>query len=218
MAEERPKRQRGCFFYGCLTVTILLLIVLAGGLAGFHYARRMFNDFTDSQPLAMPPVRLSQAEIDKLQQRIDRFRNDVRQGQNSPPLTLTADEINALIATDPDLKELKGKLYLTVESGQLKGRISVPMEQVGLPVFHGRYLNANGIFSVSLRNGSLHVAPVALTSIKGRPVPDIYMDKIRRHNLAENMNGDARAHAALDKLADIQVKGNQLILVPRKAQ
>jgi hypothetical protein len=92
------------------------------------------------------------------------------------------------------------------------------MEQVGLPVFHGRYLNANGIFSVSLRNGSLDVAPVALTSIKGRPVPDIYMDKIRRHNLAENMNSDARAHAALDKLADIQVKENQLILVPRKAQ
>jgi hypothetical protein len=44
------------------------------------------------------------------------------------------------------------------------------------------------------------------------------MDKIRRHNLAENMNSDARAHAALDKLADIQVKENQLILVPRKAQ
>jgi hypothetical protein len=217
MVDERPKARRGCLFYGCLTGTILLLIVLAGGLAGFRYFRKMFNDFTDSQPLAMPAVRLTQAEIDKLQQRIDQFRNAVRQGESSGPLALTSDEINALIATDPDLKELKGKLYVTIEAGQLKGRISAPMEQVGLPVFRGRYLNGNGTFSVSLRNGALHVVPVSLSSVKGRPVPEVYMDKIRRQNLAQNMNDDARARAALDKLADIQVKENQLILVPKKS-
>jgi hypothetical protein len=91
------------------------------------------------------------------------------------------------------------------------------MEHVGLPVFRGRYLNGNGTFSVSLRNGALHVVPVSLTSVKGRPVPEVYMDKIRRQNLAQNMNNDARARAALDQLADIQVKENQLILVPKKS-
>jgi len=92
------------------------------------------------------------------------------------------------------------------------------MEQVGLPVFRGRYLNGDGTFSISLRNGTLHVVPVALTSVKGRPVPEVYLDKIRRHNLADAMNSDARAQAALDRLAEIQVKDNQLILVPKNTQ
>src|SRR6266404_3546892 len=153
MAEQRPKARRGCFFYGCLTGVTLLLIVLAGFLAGYRYARKMFNDFTDSKPLPLPTVQLSQPQLDELQQRIERFREAVRQRQPAAPLALTANEINALIATDPDLKELKGKLYVTIEGGQLKGRISVPMEQVGLPVFRGRYLNGDGTFSVSLRNG-----------------------------------------------------------------
>ena len=216
MANERPSSRRGCLFYGCLTGVLLLLIALAGGLAGYRYARKMFNDFTDSQPLAMPPVQLTQPQIDQLQQRIEAFRQAVRQSESTPPLALTADQINALIATDPDLKALKGKIYVAIEGGQLKGRLSVPMEQLGLPMFRGRYLNANGAFTVSLRNGQLQVTAITLTSAKGRTVPEIYMDKIRRHNLAQDMNSDARIQVALDRIADIQVKDNQLILVPKK--
>ena len=81
--------------------------MLAGFLAGYRYARKMFNDFTDSKPLPLPTVQLSQPQLDELQQRIERFREAVRQRQPAAPLALTANEINALIATDPDLKELK---------------------------------------------------------------------------------------------------------------
>jgi len=217
MGNEPPRARRGCLFYGCLTGVVLLLIALAGGLAGYRYARKMFNDFTDSQPLAMPPVRLTQPQIDQLQQRIEAFRQAVRQGESPAPLALTADQINALIATDPDLKALKGKISISIEGRQLKGRLSVPMEQLGLPMFRGRYLNANGVFTISLRNGQLHVTPIALTSAKGRTVPEIYMDKIRRHNLAQDMNSDARVRVALERVADIQVSDNQLMVVPKKA-
>src|SRR5580765_455898 len=122
----------------------------------------------------MPAVRLTQPEIEKLQQRIDRFRDSIRQGQSTSPLMLNADQINALIATDPDLKVLKGKLYVTIEGGQLKGQISMPMEEAGLPVFRGRYLSGVGTFSISLRNGMLHITATAIESANGRPVPEIY--------------------------------------------
>jgi len=62
----------------------------------------MFNDFTDNKPAFLPPVGMSRAQIDEIEQRIDVFRQTVRKGRATPPLTLSSDEINALIATDPD--------------------------------------------------------------------------------------------------------------------
>jgi hypothetical protein len=218
MVEQHAKQRRGCFFYGCVTSTILLLVALAGALAGYHYFRKMFNDFTSSQPLTMPPVRLTQPEIEKLQQRIDRFRDSVRQGEPAGPLALNADQINALIATDPDLKALKGKLYVTIEGGQLKGQISVPMEEAGLPIFRGRYLSGIGTFNILLRNGMLHITATAIQSTKGKPVPEVYMEKVRRQNLARDINSDTRAQAALDRIADIQIKETNLIIVPKKSE
>src|SRR5580765_4885046 len=101
----------------------------------------------------MPAVRLTQPDIEKLQQRIDRFRDSIRQGQSTSPLMLNADQINALIATDPDLKALKGKRYVTIEGGQRTGQISMPRGEAGLPGFRGGYLSGVGTFSISFRNG-----------------------------------------------------------------
>ena len=85
----------------------------------------------------LPPVRLSRPEIDQLQQRIDKYRQAVRQGKPTEPLKFTADELNALIATDPDLKPLKEKLYVTLSGNQIEGQLSVPMETVGLVSIQG---------------------------------------------------------------------------------
>src|SRR5207247_6472805 len=41
-ATQPPARQRGCFFYGCIT---LLTLVLVMGVAGFFVARHLLNKF-----------------------------------------------------------------------------------------------------------------------------------------------------------------------------
>src|SRR5262249_9073466 len=141
MAEQQPaKRRRGCLFYGCIGGLVLMLMLVVGLLIGLRYARKLINDFTDTQPMPLPTVQMSREQIDQLQQRIETFRTTVKASQPVDPLTLTSDEINALIATDPDLQVLKGKLYVTLENDQLKGQLSVPMESMGLHLFKGRYL------------------------------------------------------------------------------
>src|SRR6185436_10902493 len=113
MDEQSSKPRKDFLRYGCLVGLVLLLMVILGGLFGLYYAKKMFKDFTDAAPAVLPQVRLSRDEINRVQQRIDNFRQAVRQGKTAEPLKLTADEINALIATDPDLAVLKGKLYVT---------------------------------------------------------------------------------------------------------
>jgi hypothetical protein len=215
MGEEQTKQRRGCLFYGCIVAAVLMALALVGALVGYRYAKKMVRDFTEPAPMVLPTVQMAPADLDKLQLRVEQFREAVRQGDSvPPPLTLNSTEINALIATDPDLSALKRKLFVTLTNSQVKGLLSIPMEQVGLPMFKGRYLNGEGMFTISFRNGHLYINAMKLT-VKGRVIPEPYMDKIRQQNLAENMNQDPRGKAALSRLKDIQVKDDQLMIVPK---
>ena len=204
-------------FYGCIMGSLLLVVVLVAGLAGFRYFKKMFNDFTDTKPMVLPKVQLPQPEMDALQRRVETFRDAVRLGQPTGPLALTPDEINALIGSDPDLQELKGKLYVSIQDDQLSGQVSVPMDQLGLPIFRGRYLNGTGAFELSFRNGILRITPQSFV-VRGKPVPEMYMEKIRKQNLAGDINHNARAQVAMDKLQDIKIKEGKLVLVPKGKQ
>src|SRR5258707_5547190 len=192
MMDETSKRRRGCMFYGCIMGSLLLVVVLVAGLAGLRYFKKMFNDFTDTKPMALPKVHLPQAEMDALQQRVETFRDAVRLGRPTGPLTLSSDEINALIGSDPDLHELKGRLYVSIDGDQLNGQVSMPMEQIGLPVFRGRFLNGTGTFELFFRNGMLRITPQKFV-VRERAVPEMYMEKIRKQNLAGDLNHNARA-------------------------
>jgi hypothetical protein len=61
-----PKKPRGCFFYGCITGLVLLLLMVLGLLLGVYYFKKMVNQFTDTKPLALPVVQMSPAEIKAL--------------------------------------------------------------------------------------------------------------------------------------------------------
>src|SRR5262245_10020696 len=127
--DQPVKRRRGCLFYGCLTSCILVLVVLTGLILGYL---KILNSFTDKNPTTLPTVDMSEADKQQVRQRVDAFRNDVRSAHQTQPLALTGNEINALIETDPNLKALKGKVYVAIEGDQVKGQVSVPAADVGL--------------------------------------------------------------------------------------
>src|SRR5207244_677439 len=154
-------------------------------------------------------------EVQQRRRQLEACRESVRAGRSTAPLALTSDEINALIATDPDLQPLKGKLYVTLENDHIKGQLSVSMDEAGLPMFRGRYLNGSGTLSLSLRTGILRLTAQEI-AIKGKPLPDLYMQDIRKQNLARNINNNPRASVALDRLDSIEVKDGKLIIVPKK--
>ena len=115
--QKQGKKRRGCLFYGFIMGTALLIFVVLEVLA----ALRGFLAVTDKIPVPVPDVKMSQPEIDKVRKRVDAFREAVRAHQATGSLSLAADEINALIKSDPDLEPLKGKLYVVEMQGdQLK--------------------------------------------------------------------------------------------------
>jgi hypothetical protein len=210
---QAKKSGRGCFFYGFLVVAVLLLVVVFAAVMGVRYARSLVTQITDTEPMALPSVEMSEADINRLQRRIERFRVSIQRGEAVAPLAVTADEINALIATDPDLATFRGRLYVFIEGGQLRAHMSVPAPDLGLEMLRGRYVNATGTFAVALRDGHLRVNAVAL-SARGKPVPENIMRRVRAVNIARELNDDPRMAGGLEHLSAIEVKDDQMLIVP----
>lgn len=216
-ATSTTKARRGCLFYGCLTGVVCALAILLAGLLGLQQFRSMLNNYTDTQPMPLPEVPVSPAVLDQLLRRVEDFRDDLRAGRTPPPLILSAPEVNALIANDPELKPLRGKFYVLLNSNQMRAQVSLPMEDLGLIRFRGRYLNGTASLEIALHKGILFVFATDFTA-KGRPVPAAYMNVIRRQNLAAQANENARASVALNLLQSIEIKNSQLVVTPKNNQ
>ena len=100
-------------------------------MVGLHYVRKVVNQFTEAQPIELPAVQMSQSEIDKLKQRVETFQKAVREQSPAEPFVLAGDDINALIASLPELKAFKGKFYVSLEGDHVKGEVSVPLREMG---------------------------------------------------------------------------------------
>ena len=214
MNGQAPKPRRGCFFYGCISGLVLLVIVLGGLLVGFYYVKKMVNRFTDTKPMELPTLQMSKEEIAQVKQRFEAFQQAVREERATKPLELTADDINALIASGAEPEALKGKLYVGLEADQVRGEVSVPLQDVGLTMFKGRYLNGSATFHVGFRDGVLIVTPQTFL-VKGRPVPEVYMQQIRKENFAAGLTNEPNAVAVLKGLQDIEVKEGKVVIVPK---
>jgi hypothetical protein len=215
MTEAAAKPRRGCFFYGCATGLVLLVLALGAIMIGLRYVKKMVNQYTDSAPMELPTVQMSRSEVDQLKQRFEAFQQAVREQRSVPPLELTSDDLNALIAGVSDQQALKGKFYLSVESNQLKGQVSLPLQDLGVSLFKGRYLNGTASFNVSFRNGALSVTPQAVI-VKGKPLPESFMQELRKENLAARQTTNAGTAAVLRGLEDIQLKDTKVVVVPKE--
>lgn len=217
MTNPQQKQRRGCFFYGILAAAVLAAVTLLGAYLGLRYAKRLVTQLTDDRPKQLPFVHLSDTQMFQLHDRVNSFGEDIRDGQNVAPLELSPDEVNALIETDPGLAALKGHVYISIETNQLKAQISFLAQDLGLeaPPLHNRYVNANGLFDAGLTNDELRITAESLM-VKGKPVPRHIMRQVTAQNLAAKFNADPKVAAGLKKLQAIQVKDGKLVIVPKK--
>jgi hypothetical protein len=209
------KQRRGCLFYLGIIAVISLVMLALGAFFGLRYAKGMVNQLTDAEPMKLPTVQLPEAQMFQLHDRVTTFRDGVRDGDAVEPLELSADELNALIETDPMLAPLKNHLFVIINSNQLSAQISFRAEDVGLMRLQGRYVNATGVFDVAIRTNELQITADSL-SVRGKLVPRNIMREVSAENLADRFNQDPKVSAGLKKLQAIEVKDGKLVIVPKK--
>ena len=195
-ADQPPPKRHGCFFTGCM-ISLVLLVLIGGSLfigLGFLVNRvnKFIMEYTETSPMVLPHVEMSAGELRALKARVDVFGQALEAHTNTAPLVLTDREINALFADSQAVKDLnlQNRFYVSLEGEQIKGQISLPLEEyTRLPFIKtkGRYLNGSGTFKAVLTNDTLSVVIQSL-EVKGRPVPEKPLSQLQSQNLADQLN------------------------------
>ena len=124
-----------------------------------------------------------------------------KQKTNTKQLSLSAADLNALIARHP---KLKNKLVVKIEDGIIAGDLSLPLDEY-LPGGKGRFFNGSGTFDVSLEDGTLVVRLID-AMVGEQPIPPAVMSGIRKQNLASEFQKDPKASRAIRKFDRIEVR------------
>jgi len=214
-----PKKH-GCFFYGCIISLILLLVLAVGLFFGARYAlsrlNRLVAQYSDTSPMPLPTVELPSDEMKALLDRISAFSDALDAHTNPAPLILTGPQVNALLATRPELAAFKGKFFVSFDGVLTKAQISLPLESLPkLPMVDtkGRFLNGSGTFNVSINNGVLSVILSSL-EVKGQTAPPSFIAAFQNNNLAQNAN--ASTNATVLRQIDSLLVTNSTLLIQAK--
>ena len=208
-----PRKGRGCLFYGCLTCVVLLLIMVVLAVVAVRFIKNQVNTYTDTQPMKLPRVEMTDADYQQLERRVKAFGAAMEQGTPIEPLMLTERDLNALIARAANMKELADKVYVSVNGTEVRGQVSIPLSRLGW-LGRGRYLNGEATFNVSLENGVLIVTAREI-KVKGKPLPETFMSQLRRENLAKEAYKNPKNAEAIRQLDTIQVQESQVLIKAR---
>jgi len=209
-SEGAPAKKRGCLFYGCLSTIILGLLVVALFVAGFFVAKRFVNNlvalYTDTQPELIESVTYAAADREALKQRLEAFTVAVDSGKGGQELVLSAEDLNVLIAESP---ELKGKIFIMIEEDKLRGKVSVPLKDIGPLKLNGRYLNGTATLKASLTNG---VVDLRLDDIlvRSNALPARIVNELKKQNLAKEYQNDPKQQQEIQKYESIRLQDGKV--------
>lgn len=202
------RKQHGCLFYGCLITAILafitILCIALGTYFLYRFTTRIVEQYTDTAAMELPKSNLDEAQIQTLKKRVEDFKKATEEGREDT-LTLTGDELTALLQSDAKLKD---RIAVAVEGDKLKGQVSLPFDFPGLG---RRYFNGAVTLKASLENGDLRVT-LDQAEVKGQPVPENVMEHLRKENLAKDAYDKEENARVLRRIKSLEIKDGKIII------
>jgi hypothetical protein len=207
-----PAKQRGCFFYGCLSLAILSLVVALFIGVGVYFAKRymdgLVNDYTSATPEKIEELVYPEPKMRELQTRLDSFRQGVDKGTEGLELVLSADDLNALISQNRDLK---GKIFVKIDDDQVRGQVSAPLPDIPVIKLKGRYLNGSAAFKIALKDGRLDVR-IDQVIVKDKPVPPVILDELKKQDLAKEMQKNPEANKVMNQIESLEIRDGKVFI------
>lgn len=219
-----PKKH-GCFFYGCITSLVVLLLAGVSIFFIARYAMHQINAMvvqnTATSPMAVETVDLPPAELKALQARVEAFTTAMKAHAHPAPLVLTGPEVTTLLTSNPQMQPFRNGISIAFNGDEIDAQLSLPLDAVAakLPALKtfdvaGRYLNGNGTFKASISDGKLFVFVQSLT-VKGRPIPENILSVLQQQNLANGFNQSANP-SPFAQYESIEVTNSTAIVTPKQ--
>jgi hypothetical protein len=212
--EPPPKKGMGCFARGCLILAVFVVLLVIAGFAGIYWgmhsqsavARGLFfltkiHAVADT-PAPVPEFKATDAGIEEVQQRWQKFEETVRERQPAE-IELSGTDLNTLIAANRDLA---GKAFASIEGNRLHLQVSIPLARFVGPA--GHYFNAEVALQTDAAESLEHPQLTRIT-VNNEPVPEDLLDwKYRSRRFRDYLSEYMDAYRS----GSIEVRDGKLIL------
>jgi len=213
--EAPPQRKGlGCFGRGCLILLVFLIVLaiacFAGMYWGLHRNSALFygsywmakTGSLAQAPTPVPEFNPSNQQIQLVQEHWQDFEQKTRAGQ-SAEIELSADDINALIATS---EGVHGKVFVSIDRDQFRLQLSVPIGE-----FFGRegyYFNGDVVIELE-GTQSLDGPRFRRVMINGQQVPTDFLNwKYRFRQLREYLAEQGNAY----EIGTVEIRDSKVVV------
>jgi hypothetical protein len=216
---EAPPRRKGlgCFARGCLILLVFAIVLAIAGFAGLYWGLHRHSALfygsywlaktrsLAQTPTPVPEFSAPDQQFQLVRERWQDFEQKTRASQPAE-IELSADDINALIATT---EGLRGKVFASIDGNQLRLQVSVPIGGVlGRP---GYYFNGDVIIELKGAQ-SLDNPQFSRITINGDQVPTDFLDwKYRSRQLREYLADQGNAY----EIGTMEIRDGKVILRSR---
>jgi hypothetical protein len=144
----QKKKGMGCLGCGCLILGLLalLFIALVGGI--LYVGSSNLTSLTSATPTDVPSFDGGDDVYNATRQKIIDFQHDLKNSQ-AATLTLSADEINTLIAHSPDIAAAKVRVFVSMSGDQARVQFCAPTDALSGGMLKGRYLTGDVSFGLN---------------------------------------------------------------------
>ncbi len=216
---EAPPRRKGlgCFARGCLILLVFAIVLAIACFAGMYWGLHRHSALfygsywlaktrsIAEAPAPVPAFSASDQQIQRVWERWQDFEQKTRAGQPAE-IELSADDINALIATSEDVGQ---KVFASIDGNQLRLRASLPIRGVlGRP---GYYFNGDVVIELKGAE-SLDRPQFSRITINGEQVPTDFLNwKYRSRQLRDYLAEQRNAY----DVGTIEIRDGKVILHSR---
>jgi hypothetical protein len=148
----------GCFAKGCLTILILGFLFLAavGGSCWYIYHKLATNNLISDAPAAVPLEQPSDTQYRAAEDSLARVKNTTASAREVT-VAFTAADLNALLAKDPDFRDLEGHARIDIQNSAMTITLSVPLDSMQWSSMKGHWFNGTIRFRGGYEDGELRI-------------------------------------------------------------
>ena len=211
----QKKSGLGCWGCGCIVLALLvfLFVALVGGSLWFAYSAG--RTLTSASAVALTTTDGGDAMYQAAKQKIDDFQK--QQAQRQPgSLHLSADELNTLIARDPQYAPIKDHVLVSIQNDQARVQASIPLGQFEKWVYSDRYLNGDTTFTLHLDPNTKDLNIIfSQIQLGDTPFKSDFLDGFNR-SFSQSFNQRIKQNAGindfLNQTTKFDVENNELVI------
>lgn len=207
-----PKKGRGCFLYGCLTVVGLIVLVAIAAFIAFSLAKKAFVSQTSATGIAIAPIKLPTREGEDAMNRVETFSKDMQAGKAVKPLVLTSDELDYYLRSTAGGAPFHDRMHFAITNNRVESEFSWPLAAMGTGMGVKGFLNGKATFKVNINNGAL-VADVDSLEVNGKPVTG-WLEKMRK-NFKYEPSAEDRSGKLFRNLDHVDIEDDKIVLFPK---